>query len=285
MTVLSAPTPLNQLTDGARAPGWDCGEETNTSDVRDFLQRSSGPPYASDVENFCSANWSWWSPSQGTWDYMLIAHYVNQGLGAGRITGRILDYLPVALARGHRCKILVQDNNGAPVPAGSTQYSHWMTAYGMDGAGIHVMNPWGGVNVTYSAALIDSADFGAGGIELGSVMPGDVIPNNVPIVGAPQHGGLNQMLAFHPTKDWHMAVCMGSQGGKLYFSTNYGDAWTEIPGAGSTCQQPSVAVDAAVDRALVMCIGNDHRIYRQGYNISAGQWDGHWTQTLAGVSA
>jgi hypothetical protein len=91
----------------------------------------------------------------GTSGQSLVAYCAARGVSARIVYGRAADYVSAGVGRGHYSVVLVwSDHAGVPIPQAASQrlhvggIGHWMLGYGVDGASIHLMQPFGGKLVT-----------------------------------------------------------------------------------------------------------------------------------------
>ena len=91
----------------------------------------------------------------GTTTDSLINYCAARGVGARVVYGPAKAYVAAAVNRGHYALVLVwSDHAGKPVPHADSQrlhkpggIGHWMLGYGVEGATVLLMQPFGGTHV------------------------------------------------------------------------------------------------------------------------------------------
>jgi hypothetical protein len=146
MPVLTSPPIRNQVTTKDVDRFELCGESCVASALGESVETVVGWLRAHEGERFVK---------NGTSGESLVAYCASRGVSARIVYGRAAAYVSAAVGRGHYSVVLVwSDHAGVPIPHAASQrlhiggIGHWTLGYGVDGANVHLMQPFGGKLIT-----------------------------------------------------------------------------------------------------------------------------------------
>jgi hypothetical protein len=146
MPVLTSPPIRNQVSTNDRDRFELCGETCVASALGESVETVVGWLRAHEGERFVQ---------NGTSGESLVAYCASRGVSARIVYGRAADFVSAGVQRAHYSVVLVwSDHAGVPIPQAASQrlhvggIGHWMLGYGVDGANVHLLQPFGGTLVT-----------------------------------------------------------------------------------------------------------------------------------------